>query len=302
MQKIIRTVDEKKGIVQITVADERWYLKPSINPDTKVPEYTPVPSVTWIAGHYPKGVEFYKWLAGKGWDEAETIKKEAGEKGSRVHKAIEMILNGQEFRIDTKVPDYVKSTEQETVYSELSYDELICVTSFIAWRDEFQPDEIIAIEKNVFSDKYNTAGTIDLICKKDGVVYIIDFKTSAHIWESHEIQISAYKKMIENGENPLFKINENGSESNEIYDVSNVKVAILQVGYKRNKNGYKFTEIEDKFDLFLLSQKIWENEVGKNNPGFTKRDFPIILAHDKKATPTKGAESVEEIIKKKSKK
>src|SRR5258706_2252693 len=103
MKKVIREVDEKRGIVQITVADERWYMKPVPNPETGIPEYTAVPSVTWIAGHWPKGVGFYKWLADKGWDEAEAVKHAAGDKGSRVHMAIEMILKGEEFRMDTKV-------------------------------------------------------------------------------------------------------------------------------------------------------------------------------------------------------
>ena len=49
----IRKVNEEKGVVQITTTDERWYEKDGVF----------VPSVTWIAGHYPKGVQFYKWLA-----------------------------------------------------------------------------------------------------------------------------------------------------------------------------------------------------------------------------------------------
>src|SRR5436190_9224064 len=102
MQKIIREVDTKRGICQITVSDERWYLRPVPNAITGVPEYSPVPSVTWICGFWPKGIGFYRWLAEKGWSEAEAIKVAAGDKGSRVHLAIEMILKGEEFRIDTK--------------------------------------------------------------------------------------------------------------------------------------------------------------------------------------------------------
>jgi hypothetical protein len=115
MKKVIRNVDEKRGILQATLSDERWYLKSTPNEVTGLPEYKAVPSATWIAGHYPKGVEFYKWLAGKGWDESQAIKEAAGDKGSKVHTAIEMILKGEEFRIDTKVPDRARSSETETI-------------------------------------------------------------------------------------------------------------------------------------------------------------------------------------------
>jgi hypothetical protein len=58
MRKYIRVVDEKRGIVQVTVSDERYYLKPGQDPVTELPVYTPVPSVTWIAGFWPKGIQF----------------------------------------------------------------------------------------------------------------------------------------------------------------------------------------------------------------------------------------------------
>ena len=73
MKRIIKTVNEEKKIVQITVEDERWYSKP--NPE-KEEELIYVPSVTWIASYYPKGERFYKWLASKGWDEAEALTDE----------------------------------------------------------------------------------------------------------------------------------------------------------------------------------------------------------------------------------
>jgi hypothetical protein len=43
-------------------AYERWYVKQMENPVTKFPEFRYVPPVTWIAGHYPKRLAFYKWF------------------------------------------------------------------------------------------------------------------------------------------------------------------------------------------------------------------------------------------------
>ena len=298
MKKIIRTVDDKRGIVQVTCSDERHYLKPGIDPTTELPVYKAVPSVTWIAGFWPKGIGFYRWLADKGWDEAEAAKSAAGDKGSRVHLAIDRILKGQEFRIDTKVEDRSRSTEQEAAMSELNYEELLCVKSFLDWRQETEADyeiETIANEITIFSEINGYAGTVDWIVRltpkpsgKTGgdnplklagaTVFVIDFKTSKQVWKEHELQISAYRVALENGENPLYEKNPNGTETDEMVDVSGLHTAILQLGYDKNRAGYKFTEIEDAFPQFKIAQQIWAEETNGNTPGFTQRDFPIVLS------------------------
>jgi hypothetical protein len=276
MKKVIRTTDEKRQITQITVADERWYMKPDTHPVSGVPTMKAVPSVTWIADYWPnKFLE--NWRAEKGIDEAEAIKRAAGEKGGAVHLAIEKILNGEEFRIDTKIEDKNRSTEQELVTRDLTFEELVCVQSFIDWRNEVKP-EVIATETTVFSDINNYAGTVDFVCRIDGIPYVIDFKTSKQVSRAHELQVSAYRVALENGENPLYEKNANGTETNKLVNVSGLKTAILQLGYTRNKNGYKFTEIDDAFPLFKVAQQIWKAEIGDNTPGFTKRDFPIVLS------------------------
>lgn len=308
MKKIIKEVDEKRGIMQITVADERWYTKPSRHPETDMPVYIPVPSVTWIAGYWPKGIGFYKWLADKGWDEAEAAKQAAGDKGSVVHLACEMIINGEEFRIDTKVADRSRSTEQETFLRELTYEELLGVKSFIDWKADMEKEyiiETIASEKTLISDEYKCGGTADWVIrlthKETGAqtLWLIDFKTSKQIWTEYELQISAYCRLLQNGENPISLMNENGTESNETIDFSGLKMGILQLGYERNKNGYKFTEIESSFDDFLVAQKIWEREIGDGMPGFTVRDFPIFLSPGVKKedlAETMVADPVEDVL------
>jgi hypothetical protein len=97
-----------------------------------------------------------------------------------------------------------------------------------------------------------------------------------------------YRAALENGENPIYERNPNGTQSNKLADLSGLKTAILQVGYERNKAGYKFTEIDDAFPLFKVAQQIWKAEIGDNKPGFTKRDFPIVLS------PAKPAPTVDE--------
>lgn len=296
MKKVIRTVDSKRGILQCTLTDERWYLKSSEDPTTGLPVYKAVPSSTWIASFYPKGTEYYRWLADRGWDEAEAIKQEAGDKGSAVHAAIEMILNGEEFRIDTKVPDKSRSTELEAVYRELTFEELLCVNSFIDWRNDVQLDYVIeslATETTVFSETHNFAGTVDWVlrltpkpeCKNPlklsgPTPYVVDFKTSKAIYRAHEIQVSSYREVLENGENPLMEKNENGTETGKLIDLSGLKTAILQVGYTRNKVGYKFTEIDDAFPLFKVAQQIWQREAGSQD--IKQYTFPLVLSAGRK--------------------
>jgi hypothetical protein len=291
MKKEIREVDEKRGIVQVTCADERHYLIPSKDEKTGIPAYKGVPSVTWICGFYPKGIAFYKWLADKGWDEAEALKSAAGDKGSRVHLAIEMILNGEEFKIDTKVLDKTSGEMKE-----LNLEELIAVRSFCDWFAETKP-EVIATETTIFSEKYGYAGTVDLICRIEDVLYVVDFKTSKQIWREHELQVSAYRMALENGENPIYQRNENGTQGKKVEPIG-LKTAILQVGYARNKNGYKFTETPDQFDMFLTAKKIWAMET--EGQDIKVLEFPLVLSEGKKKMLVPEAEiQVAEIAEKK---
>lgn len=244
MKKIIEEVDKEKGIKRVTTVDERWYIKETTDQKTGLPSLKYVPSVTWIAESYPKGIGFYKWLADKSWDEAEALKVAAGEKGSRVHQAIHELISGKEVRIDSK---YTIDGEE----SELSLEDYDCIISFARWAAESKPT-FIKTEYVVFNDELNYAGTVDLLCEIGGEKYIVDFKTSQYIWPSHKLQLSAYKKC--------------GGD---------VKLAILQVGYRLNKKKYKFTEIDDCFDLFMSARNIWESENKGVEP--KQKDYPLSI-------------------------
>lgn len=276
MKKIIRDVDEERGIVQVTTSDERWYLKPANNKESGLPEYLPVPSVTFIAHSYPKGIAYMKWLSDKGWDEAEAIKNAAGNKGSKVHQACDAILNGHEVRIDSTFMNH--ETEKE---EELTLEECDAIISFVKWMKDLEKAgkvlTSVANEQVLFSEEHGYAGTFDYICKIDSEYWLIDFKTSQHIWPEHQLQVSAYKEAIENGENPI-----EGLPADET-----LRLAVLQLGYRLNKNGYKWNEIEPNFDLFLATKQIWQNEHGKEKP--SQKDYPLVISPGKDI-------SVEEVL------
>lgn len=254
MKKEIKIVDEEKGIIRVTTTDERWYSIPSTDENTKLPTYKFIPSVTWIAGFYPKGVQFYKWLAQKGWDEAEAIKSAAGDKGSKVHHAIEDLIAGKELTAEDKY--WNNSTEQD---EELTTEEWGCIIAFAKWVEEFKP-EFLMSEVIAINEELGYAGTVDCVAKVKEDVYIIDFKTGQYIWPEYELQISAYKHAIKSKVEP--------------------KLAFLQVGYKRNKKGYKFTEVEDKFELFKHAMAIWKNENKAEGP--KQYELPMKVSLPKK--------------------
>jgi hypothetical protein len=236
MQYEIRVIDKEKGLVQITTTDERWYRKVIDDVETWIP------SVTWICGYYPKGIGYMKWLASHGWDEAEALKEDAGEHGTMTHKAVEMLLKGSVVRFDTIVDT-----------RELTVQEYANVMSFVEWFNEYKP-VAKKTEFTVFSPDNRYAGTVDLYCEIEGEPWIIDFKTSAQIWPSHEIQLCAYKHALN----------------------IDARIGVVQLGYKYNKKKkWKFTEIDDQFDLFEASYRIWQKECAGISP--LQRDYPLEL-------------------------
>lgn len=238
----IRHIDKEKGMMQVTVADERWY----INEEEKIV----VPSVTWITSYYYTSPYLVKWIADKGFDEAEAIKVAAGDKGSRVHKAIDMWLDGAEIKIDTKI-----ATDDEE--KELTAEENVCFKSFLDFYEKYKPT-IVSHDYVLYGEGYG--GTVDIKCIIDGELGILDLKTSQNVYKEHELQVSAYKHA--------------DPECKEIK-----KLWILQVGYRRNKNKYKLTEVEDKFHLFKNAHAVWAEENRDSKPKYI--EYPLVYPSKK---------------------
>lgn len=247
MKKEIREL--KNGLVQCTVADERWYWKPIVDPKKQIAFGKWVPSVTYITSFYPKGKFFENFLKAKG-DESEQIKLLAGEKGSKIHQAIADIIGGKEVGMDYK---YINPTTENE--EELRPDEYEAIQSFVDWAKEVKPITI-AHDVVVFSDKYDYAGTVDYICMIGECPYIVDFKSGSGFYPKDELQVSAYRQAVI----------ENKLEFMEGICLDNLKLLILQVGYSRNKKKFKATEIEDQFSLFLDVKNIWTKECANIEP------------------------------------
>lgn len=255
MKKEIKTVDEKKQIVRITTPDERWYARPTTDPDTGLPVFEYLPSSTWIAGCWPKGIQYYKWLATHGWDEAQAIKTGAANRGSKVHRAIDYLEENGHLPVNTQF------LNMETGMNEdLTSDELEAIMSFVRWHTSAMP-QTLASEMTVFGDGY--AGTLDRIYRIGNLIWIVDFKTSQYMWPSMKLQLSSYSHAD-------IDYQALGITDEEWANRGN---AVLQLGYRMNKVRFKWTDVGDHYDNFLIAKRLWEEE----NPDakIKERDFPL---------------------------
>ena len=267
MKKEIRVTDEKQNIVRITTTDERWYAKAAYEDETGLPYFKPLPSVTWIVSLYPK-LGLQKLRDELGAEETDLLKKLGGERGSKVHDAISAIIEGEEVRIDFKFTNPTTGLAEE-----LTADEVNCIKSFVDWRNEFKP-KFLVWDATVYSDQHGYAGTIDAVAEIGGEIFFIDFKTSKVIGTDYEMQISAYAEAVKNGENTFASI-----------DIKRpFHLAILQLGtkpLKRDPSTYRWRLVDNRFDLFLATRKIWDEVYHtqiEDFRGFSQKDYAIVLS------------------------
>lgn len=169
----------------------------------------------------------WHWKMKLGKEESDRIGNEAAEKGTRVHRRLEQILQGREFKTTPKeLKPYIDA--------------------FNNWVEEYQPN-ILFTERFVSSNKYGYAGTVDLICIIDGEPWVIDFKTSKAIYDEYGLQVRAYGYAFE--------------------EITNTKcrTAILQLGLP-TKKGWKFREKKEPMNVFLAHKKIFDWELKHHPP------------------------------------
>ncbi len=271
MKKEFKKIITQKGqkICQITTIDERWYSKEFQNQITGLPEYRFFPSVTWIKSYYYMSPYLMRWISEKGLTESERIRDEAGRRGDKVHQATEDIDKGAKIKLDDGYLNK-KTGEME----ELDVKEIQAIKSYVDYIDEVQP-ELLANEMTIFSKDGSAeeyAGTLDRIWASGFVsdkvrqIWIIDLKTSKSIYKDMMMQVSAYSNS---------DIDYKGLGITD-EEWENRKLAILQLGYTRNKKGYKFTEIPDRYDLFKIAYLTWKEENPDSRPH--QKDFPLEIS------------------------
>lgn len=226
------------GIIQVTLDEYRWYID-----EEKEKNY---PSVTWILEYYPKMIGFHKYLASlSSYEESQMIMKKGGERGSKVHAGIEKLLRNEKITIYDIMPNsYEPFTPQEWRF----------ILTFVNWFETYKP-VVIAVESNVINEEEGYAGTIDLYCEINGEKWIIDWKTTSHIYESAKCQIASYTMALRSLD---FEVDYCG---------------IVRLG-SRHKVGYEFwsnrneDELQHYYNLFKSVKAIWEHENPDPEPRF----------------------------------
>ena len=238
-KRILEVSDDAK---QITMPDSRYYQRNG--------EY--YPSITYVLGAYPKGKFFEDWLKKVGYA-SEHIVRKAASQGTETHEMIEDYLNGKELNFLSKS-------------GHPQYDTLVwqMFLRFVDFWEEYKP-ELVETEVHLFSDEIKVAGTCDMLCKIDGELWIIDFKTSNHLQTTYDLQTAVYGKCYEEcfGKTP------------DRYGVLWLKSS--KRGPKEGKiqgKGWEMYESnrsqEENLDIFMTVKKLFDLENPSHKPAFTK--------------------------------
>ncbi len=101
----------------------------------------------------------------------EDIKNKSAEEGTLLHETVEAILRNEPIVI----PEQVKPA----------------ITAFM---DFYKNNDLVAhkIEERVVSQKHHFAGTMDVLAELNGVLGVLDIKTSVAIYRDYSMQTSAY--------------------------------------------------------------------------------------------------------------
>lgn len=139
-------------------------------------------------------------------------------RGTAVHKLLEDIVNN-------------KTISKDHIYAKEGQ-------SYVNWRTKHEPAEC---EAEVFlrSEDFGYAGTADLICRLDGELWVIDFKTSRLISPTFGLQLRAY-------EQGLFEIRH-----------EHARMGVLQIT-DQVKAGYRFHEVNEPLDVFLACKRLFD--------------------------------------------
>ena len=167
-----RALNYDGELQQITFLDKRYY---------KRAENLYYPSVTTVLQYMPKNKFFENWLKDVGHN-AELILQKAGKEGTQVHEAIESLLKGEEVEW---IDNYGNAKYSLEVWG--------MIIKFYDFWNTYKPDLILS-EALVYSDEYKFAGTVDLVVKLDGEVWLLDIKTSNSLQRAYDLQLAAYAK------------------------------------------------------------------------------------------------------------
>jgi len=136
------------------------------------------PRVTAIVSIKSKPALYQYYANMPDFKTAETVKEKSAEEGTLIHDTVEAILKGE----SPAIPE-------------------IIAPAVGAFMNFINNNEINAhkVEERILSKKHRYSGTLDVLAEVNGVLGVLDIKTSKAIYRDYNIQTSAYvEALIEN--------------------------------------------------------------------------------------------------------
>lgn len=143
-----------------------------------------VPGVTTVIGLLNKPY-LVKWANNLGLQgiDSEKYTDEAASIGALAHDIIMCELRGQ----TPETADFTANQIQRAGHA---------LAAFHDWKKDYQLQPLLTEEK-LISDRYRYGGTIDNLSLLNGVLTLIDYKTSKAIYDEHKIQVAGYWKLLD---------------------------------------------------------------------------------------------------------
>ena len=132
-----------------TINGKRTY----VTPDDNI-----YPSITTVLGQLSKA-DIQKWRERVGETEANKISGKASRRGTSVHSVCEAYIKNEDGYLDGQTPNIIELFKTIEPFFE-------------------RINNIHGVELALYSDHYELAGRTDLVAEFDGVLSIIDYKTS----------------------------------------------------------------------------------------------------------------------------
>jgi hypothetical protein len=135
----------------------------------------------------------WAWKLGQQGIDYRKVKDQAADIGTLAHFLCECYLKKQE-------PDTSDFSPNDLAKAENAY------IKFTSWWDS-NGFELVASEAQLVSVKHEFGGTIDIVAKdKNGILHLIDLKTSKGVWDEYWYQVAAYRELWNNNHEEIDRI------------------------------------------------------------------------------------------------
>lgn len=155
--------------------------------------------------------------------------------------------------LGTRVHEYAE--HYGTSVTPVKYDDCMgYYKAYHQWLLDYSP-ELIENETTVTSKKYGYKGTLDKIVRINGKKVLVDLKTGKYIYETVELQASAYKQAYE-------------EERPELEPIAEIWVLLLEKGDDGTPTGnYRFEQLEYHPEVFnaTLDVFLWKKDKAKRD-------------------------------------